>query len=162
MLKKQGFYRNDRPFFWYQPPELGTANLHSIPQNCKRCSATTNPQVCDRFAVTFRTSATANAHCTSANLEYIIYCYFVLVMIFFTFGGQILRSIRRWPRKKKVINPENKSVHSFQAVLPRNRQHCLLLCGRKLGSQIETWVRNLWICGLICRSAHLCHPPTWR
>ena len=29
-------------------------------------SATANPQVCDRFAVTFRTSATANEHCTSA------------------------------------------------------------------------------------------------
>ena len=27
-------------------PELGTANLHSIPQTCKRCSATANPQVC--------------------------------------------------------------------------------------------------------------------
>ena len=62
--------------------ELGTANLHSIPQppvpqNCKKCSATANPQVYDRFAVTFRTSATANAHCTSANLDHNIYCYFV-------------------------------------------------------------------------------------
>ena len=83
--------------------ELGTANLHSIlppqiPQNCKRCSATANPQVCDRFAVTFRTSAIANGHCTSANLDYIIYCYFVLVITFFTFGGQILPSIRNQPR----------------------------------------------------------------
>ena len=49
-------------------PELSTANLNSIPQNCKRCSATANPQVCDRFAVTFRTSAI---------LDYNIYCYFV-------------------------------------------------------------------------------------
>ena len=68
--------------------ELGTANLHSIPQpqNCKRCSATANPQVCDRFAVTFR---------TSANLDHIIYCYFVFVMTFFIFEGQILPSTRR-------------------------------------------------------------------
>ena len=48
-----------------------------------------------KFAVTFRTSATANAHCTSANLDYIIYCYFVLVMTFFIFGGKILPSTRR-------------------------------------------------------------------
>ena len=122
---------------------LGTANLHlipqpqipqpQIPQNCKRCSATANTQVCDRFAVTFRTSATANAHCTSENLDSNIYCYFVLVMIFFCRSNfavaQTLTS------KKKVINtrtqtsnPKNKSVH-FQAVLLRNRQHCLLLCG---------------------------------
>ena len=81
-------------------PELGTANLNSIPQpqipqNCKRCSATANPQVCDRFAVTFRTSATANAHSTSANLDRNIYCYFVFVMTFFTFEDQILPSTRR-------------------------------------------------------------------
>ena len=52
--------------------ELGTANLHSIPQpqNCKRCFITANPQVYDKFAVTFCTSATANAHhCSSANLD---------------------------------------------------------------------------------------------
>ena len=66
-----------------------------IPQNCMRCSTTANPQVCDRFAVTFRTSATANAHCTSANLDHIIYCYFVFVMTFFIFEGQILPSTRR-------------------------------------------------------------------
>ena len=70
--------------------ELGTANLNSIPQpqipqNCKRCSATANPQVCDRFAVTFRTSATANAHSTSANLDRNIYCDFIFVMTFFIF-----------------------------------------------------------------------------
>ena len=77
--------------------ELGTANLHSIPQpqNCKRCSATANPQVCDRFAVTFCTSATENAHCTSANLDHIIYCYLVFVMTFFVLEGQILPSTRR-------------------------------------------------------------------
>ena len=78
----------------------GTANLNSIPQpqipqNCKRCSATANPQVCDRFAVTFRTSATANAHSTSANLDRNIYCYFVFVMTFYIFEGQILQSTRR-------------------------------------------------------------------
>ena len=66
-----------------QHPVLGTANLNSIPQpqipqNSMRYSATANPQVCDRFAVIFRTSATANAHCTSANLDRNIYCYFVL------------------------------------------------------------------------------------
>ena len=92
----------------YPLPELGTANLHSIPQpqipqNCKRCSATANPKVCDRFAVTFRTSATANAHCTSANLDHIIYCYFVFVMTFFIFEGQILPSTRRRPPKEKKI-----------------------------------------------------------
>ena len=80
--------------------ELGTANLNSIPQpqipqNCKRCSATANPQVCDRFAVTFRTSAIANAHSTSANLDRNIYCYFVFVMSFFIFEGQILPWTRR-------------------------------------------------------------------
>ena len=80
--------------------ELGTANLHSIPQpqipqNCKRGSATANPQVCDRFAVTFRSSATANAHCISANLDPIIYCYFVFVMTFFICEGQILPLTRR-------------------------------------------------------------------
>ena len=77
--------------------ELGTANLNSIPQpqNCKRCSATANPQVCNRFAVTFRTSATANAHSTSANLDRNMYCYFVFVMTFFIFEGQILLSTRR-------------------------------------------------------------------
>ena len=58
---------------------LDTANLHSIPQlqipqNCKRCSAIANPQVCDRFAVTFRTSANSDRN---------IYCYFVLVITFF-------------------------------------------------------------------------------
>ena len=37
-------------------------------------------EVFRKFAVTFRTSATANAHCTSANLDRNIYCYFVLVM----------------------------------------------------------------------------------
>ena len=89
--------------------ELGTANLHSIPQpqipqNCKWCSATANPQVCDRFAVTFRTSATANAHCTSANLDHIIYCYFVFVMTFCHRPDVDLQ-------KKKVI----KSVHFSQA-----------------------------------------------
>ena len=114
---------------------LGTANLNSIPQpqipqNCKRCSATANPQVCDRFAVTFRTSATAtaNAHCSSANLGRNFYCYFVLMMIF--------SFLEVKSPKKKVINarrltsnPEEKSVHFFHAVLPRNRQHWLLLCG---------------------------------
>ena len=66
--------------------ELGTANLNSIPQNCKRCSATANPQVCDRLAVTF---------CTSTNLNHIIYCYFVFVMTFSIFEDQILPSARR-------------------------------------------------------------------
>ena len=64
-------------FFRALLTELSTANLNSIPQKCKRCSATANPQVCDRFAVTFCTSATANAHCTSAILDRNIYCYFV-------------------------------------------------------------------------------------
>ena len=134
--------------------ELGTANLHSIPQpqtpqNCKRCSATANPQVRDRFAVTFRTSATANAHCTSANLDHNTYCYFVLVMTFFIFGGQTLPSTRPLPPKKKVINsrtltsnPENKSVHFFRAVLSRNRQHCLLLCGFAVNFTFSPQIRK--------------------
>ena len=67
-------------------PELGTANLHSIPetqvpQSCKRCSTT------------------ANAHCTSANSDHNIYWYFVLLKTFFIFGGQILPLTS----KKKVI-----------------------------------------------------------
>ena len=137
--------------------ELGTANLPSIPQpqilqNCKRCSATANPQVCDRFAVTFCTSATANAHGTSANLNCYIYYYFVLVMTFFLEVKFCRRSeIDLLTSKKKVINiptltSENKSVH-FQVVLPRNRQHCLLLCrfavNCSFSPQIETGVRNL-------------------
>ena len=44
-------------------------------------SATANPQVCDRFAVTFR---------TSANLDRNIYCHFAFVMTLFIFGGQII------------------------------------------------------------------------
>ena len=128
-------------------PELGTANLNSlpqpqIPQNCKRCSATANPQVCDRFAVTFRTSATANAHSTSANLYRNIYCYYVFVMTFFTFEIKFChRPDVDLQQKKKVINsrsftsnPEDKSVHFFRAVLPRIRQHCLLVCGFAVGN----------------------------
>ena len=89
----------DSSFYYVHLSELGTANLNSIPQpqipqNCKRCSAIANPQVCDRFAVTFCTSATANAHSTSANLDRNIYCYFVFVMTFFIFEGQILSSTR--------------------------------------------------------------------
>ena len=141
------FLANLEPLF----AELGTANLHSIPQphvpqNCKKCSATANPQVCDRFAVTFRTSATANAHCTSANLDHNIYCYFVLVMTFFIFGGQILPSTSE--KKKAIIsrtltsNPENKSFHFFQAVLPRNRKHCLLLCGFAVSFSFSQQIRK--------------------
>ena len=90
-------------------PELGTANLNSIPQpqipqNCKRCSAIANPQVCDRFAVTFCTSATANAHSTSANLDRNIYCYFVFVK------AKVNRtSVAFWFYSNKVSVPALKS-----------------------------------------------------
>ena len=146
--------------------ELGTTNLYSIPQpqipqNCKRCSAIANPQVCDRFAITFR---------TSANLDCNIYFYFVLVMTFFLF--LFFLEVKYCPRqdidlrKKKVINTrtltlENKSVY-LRAVLPRNRQHCILLWGFAVNfsfftanPKIETGVRNLWTCRPICGSAHL-------
>ena len=127
-------------------PVLSTANLHSIPQNCKRCSATANPQVCDRFAVTFRISATA--HCTSANLNRNIYCCFVLVMSFFL-EVKFCRHPDVDLQTKKVINirtltsnPENKSVHFFQAVLPRKRQHCLLLCGFAVNFSFSPQIRK--------------------
>ena len=101
--------------------ELGTANLHSIPQpqipqNCKRCSATANPQVCDRFAVTFRTSATANAHCTSANLDHIIYCYFVFVMTFChrpNVDLQKKRSLRESTFPKRFYRESGNTAYCF-------------------------------------------------
>ena len=97
----------------YNYAELGTANLRSvpqprIPQNCKRCSATANPQVCDRFAVTFRASATANAHCTSANLDHNIYCYFVLVMTFLFLEVKFCR--------RPDVDPQQKNGHQHPDV----------------------------------------------
>ena len=107
-------------------PVPGTANLHSIPQNCKKCSAAANPLVCDRFAVTFPTSANSDRN---------IHCYFALDMTFFL-EVKFCRRPDVDLQKQRVINtrtltsnPENKSVHFFQAVLPRNRQHWILLCG---------------------------------
>ena len=43
------FANNNVLQYW---SELGTANLHAIPQpqNCKRCFATANPQVCGNFS----------------------------------------------------------------------------------------------------------------
>ena len=65
-------------------------------------------------------------------------------LLLFCLRDDLLYDVDLQKNKKKVINsraltsnPENKSVHFFQAVLPRIRQHCLLLCGRKLGSQIH-------------------------
>ena len=112
---------------------LGTENLHSIPQNCKRCSATKNSPVCNRLAVTFRTSATANAHCTSANFDrkyLLLFCprddlYFLEVKFCRRPDVDLQKKVIN--TRTLTTNPENTSVH-FQAVLPRNRQHCLLLC----------------------------------
>ena len=85
-------------------------------QNCKSCSETANPQVCNRFVVTFRTSATANAHCTSANLDRNIYCYIVLVMTFWRSNFAVAQTVTS---KKKIINtrmltsdPKNKTSTS--------------------------------------------------
>ena len=70
-------------------------NLHSFRNRKYRKTARGVPQPQSRkFAVTFRTSATANVHGTSANLDCNIYCYFVLVIIFFL-EVKILLSPRR-------------------------------------------------------------------
>ena len=66
----------------------------------KTAKGVPQPQI-RKFAVTFRTSAIANAHCTSANIERNIYCYFVFVMIFFFLRSnfavdQTLTSKKKW------------------------------------------------------------------
>ena len=110
--------------------ELGTANLNSIPQpqisqNCKRCSATANPQVCDRFAVTFRTSATANATSATANFRnlrpqyLLLFCLPVMIFLFWRSNFAVDQTLTS---KKKVINTQtltsnlgNKVVHFSNA-----------------------------------------------
>ena len=77
---------------------------------------TENPQVCDRFAVTFCTSATANAHCFSANLDRNVYCCFVFVTMFFSnFAvGQTLTS-----KKKGHQHPDvNLQPRKYERLLP--------------------------------------------
>ena len=118
-------------------PELGTANLHSIlqpqiPQNCKRCSATANPQVCGNFSH-FR-----NRKCTLHFRKLRPHCLLLFCPRddLFYFWRSNFAIDQTLTSKKKVINsgtltsnPEKKSAHFFPAVLPRNRQRCLLLCG---------------------------------
>ena len=84
---------------------LGIANLHlipqpQIPQTQKSCSA--SPQVCDRFAVNFCTSATANEHFDSANLDRKIYC-----SIFSSVIQSLMLNIKKKNKtaERKIISP---------------------------------------------------------
>ena len=129
--------------------KLGTANLHSIPQpqvpqNRKKWSASLRVirgnflHFCNRICTLhFR------------KLRHNIYCYFVLVMTFFIFGGQILPSTskKKWVITSRTLtsNSENKSFHFFQTVLPQNSQHCLLLWGFAVNFSFSPQIRKyLW------------------
>ena len=83
-------------------------------------STTANPQVCDRFAVTFHTFATANAQLLFRNLKpqyLLLFCLPVMIFLFWRSNFAVDQTLTS-KRKKKVINTRtlssnlgNKVVH---------------------------------------------------